>query len=53
MQNMNEITITEAGWGLKSLKFTFLTFLAAQNSSHAQTFKYMSWDQFSLEFDFF
>ena len=27
--------------------------LAAQNSLHIQTFKYMSWAQFSSEFDFF
>ena len=44
---------SEAGWGLKSLKFTFLTFLAAQNSSHTQIFKYMSPAQFSSYFFFF
>ena len=50
---MDEITLTEAGWYLKSPKFTFLTFLATQNSSYTQTFKYISRAQFSLYFDFF
>ena len=50
---MDKITLTEAGWGLKSPKFTFLIFLAAQNSLHTQTFKYMSRAQFLLHFDFF
>ena len=38
---MNEITITEAGLAWKVLNFTFLPFLAAQNLSHTQTFKYI------------
>ena len=33
--------------GLKSPKFYFLPFLVARNSSHTQTFEYMSWAQFS------
>ena len=31
----------EAGWAWKVQNFTFLPFLAAQNSLHTQTFKYM------------
>ena len=45
---MDEITLTETGWAWKLQNFTFLPFLAAQNSSHTQTFKYMSRAQFSL-----
>ena len=48
MQNMDEITLTEAGWAWKVQSFTFLPFLVAQNLSHTQTFKYMSQAQFSL-----
>ena len=44
---MDEITITEAGWAWKVPNFTFSPFLAAQNLSHTQTFKYMSQAQFS------
>ena len=33
IQNMDEITLTEVGWAWKIQNFTFLTFLAAQNSS--------------------
>ena len=50
---MDEITLTEAGWAWKIQNFTFLTFLAAQNSSHTQTFKYMSRVQFSSYFFLF
>ena len=50
---MDEIILTEAGWGLKNPKFTFLTFPATQNLSYTQTFKYMSLAQFSSHFDFF
>ena len=46
-QNMYEIALTEAGWAWKVQNFPFLPSLAAQNSSHTQTFKYMSQAQFS------
>ena len=39
--------ITEAGWARKIKNFTFLPFLAVQDSLHTQTFKYMSRIQFS------
>ena len=44
---MDEITLTHPGLGLKSTKLHFLTFLAAKDSSHTQTFKFMSRAQFS------
>ena len=46
IQNIDEITLTQAGWAWKIQNFTFLPFLSSQNSSHSQTIKYMSHIQF-------
>ena len=53
IQNMDEITLTEAGWAWKVKNFTFLPFLAAQNSSHTQTCKYCHGLNFHCNLIFF
>ena len=58
---LKQLLLTKYGWnnpnwgrlGLKSQKTSLFGLLAAQNSSHIQTFKYMSRAQFLSELDFF
>ena len=58
---LKQLLLTKYGWnnpnwgrlGLKKSKTSLFGILAAQNSSHTQTFKYMSRAQFSSELDFF
>ena len=58
---LKQLLLKKYGWnnpnwgrlGMKKSKTSLFGLLAAQNSSHTQTFKYMSRAQFSSELDFF